>query len=54
MYNFVEYISNYSDTSGSFGLYSEDDVINFNDNITDTDPFKSSKYKSESIRQTFV
>ena len=49
MYNFVEYISNYSDTSGSFGLYSEDDVINFNANITDTDPFKSSKYKSESI-----
>ena len=33
MYNFIEYSSNYSETTASLDFYSKDEATNFNDNI---------------------
>ena len=46
MYNLTEYSSNYFETTGSLWIYSEDEVTNFNANITNTDNLKSFKYKA--------
>ena len=47
IYNFLEYNSNYSDTTGSLWFFSKDDAANFNDNITDDDNIKYFMYKTE-------
>ena len=47
MYNLTEYISNYCETTGSLSFYSKDEASNFNDNIANTDIFKSFKYKAK-------
>ena len=52
MYNLIEYISNYSETSGSLSFYSKDEAINFNNNIANTDNFKSFKYKAKLLGNT--
>ena len=36
MYNFLEYRSNYSDTTGSFWFYSKDETTNINAKISNT------------------
>ena len=47
-YNLIEYISNYSDTTGSLWFYSKNEEANFN-NVTaaDDDNFKSFKYQTK-------
>ena len=52
MYNLIEYISNYSETSGSLSFYSKDEATNFNNNIANTDSFKSFKYKAKLLGNT--
>ena len=47
MYNLIEYSSNYSETTGSLWLYSNDDATNFNADIENTDDFKSFIYKAK-------
>ena len=44
MYNLIEYSLNYSKTTGSLWFYSKDEATNFNNNIENTDDFKSFKY----------
>ena len=44
MYNLIEYSLNYSKTTGSLWFYSKDGATNFNNNIENTDDFKSFKY----------
>ena len=38
MYNLLECISNYFDTTSSLGFYSKDEATNFNDDIVDGNP----------------
>ena len=47
MYNLIEYSSNYSETTGSFWFYSKDEATDFNADITNTNDFKSLKYKTK-------
>ena len=54
VYNLIEYRSNYCETTGSLWFcskdvwfYSKDEAINFNADITNTDNFKSFKYKTK-------
>ena len=47
MYNFIEYSSNYSETTGHLWLHSKDEATNFNANIENTDNFKSFKYNAK-------
>ena len=54
MNNLLEYISNYSDTTGSLWFYSKDEATNFGADIEDKDEFKSFKYKTKLIRSTVV
>ena len=49
VYNLIEYISNYSETTRSLWFYSKDEASNFNNNITGTNNFKSFKYKAKSL-----
>ena len=44
MYNLIEYSLNYSKTTASLSFYSKDEATNFNNNIENTDDFKSFKY----------
>ena len=46
MYNPIEYSSMRSETTGSLWFYSNDEAINFNNNIENIDNFKSFKYMS--------
>ena len=46
IYNLIEYSSNYSETTGSLWLYSKNEASDFNNNIADTDNFKSFKHKA--------
>ena len=46
MYNLIKYSSS-SETTGSLWFYSKDEATNFNDNIENTDNFKSVKYKAK-------
>ena len=47
IYTFFEYSSNYSDMTGSLWFYSKDEATDFNNDITDTNDFKSFKYKAK-------
>ena len=51
MYNLIEYSSN-SETTGSLWFYSKDEASNFNNNIANTDNFKSFKYKAKLLENT--
>ena len=52
MYNLIEYSSNYSEATGSLWFYSKDEASNFNNNIANTDNFKSFKYKAKFLGNT--
>ena len=52
MYNLIEYSSNYSETAGCLWFYSEDEAANFDNNIANTDNFKSFKYKAKLLGNT--
>ena len=52
IYNLIEYSSNYSKTTGSLWFYSKDEVNNFNNNIVNTNNFKSFKYKTKLFEDT--
>ena len=54
MNNLLEYISNYSHTTGSLWFYSKDEATNFGADIEDKDEFKSFKYKTKLMRSTVV
>ena len=54
MYNLIEYSSNYSETTGSFWLYSKDEATNFNADTENTNNFKSFKYKVKLLGNTVV
>ena len=47
MYNLMEQTSNFPDMIGSLWLYSEDEATNFNNDIGNTENFKSFKYRTE-------
>ena len=52
MYNLTEYSSNYSEPTGSLWFYSEDEASNVNNNIANTDNFKSIKFKAKLLGNT--
>ena len=52
IYKLVEYSSNYFETTGSLWFYSKDEATNFNNNIVNTDNFKSFKYKAKLLGNT--
>ena len=52
MYNLIKYSSNYSETTRSLWFYSKDEASNFNNNIANTDNFKSFKYKIKLLENT--
>ena len=52
MYNLVEYSSNYSETTGSLWIYSNDEATNVNNDIENIDEFTSFKYKSKLLGNT--
>ena len=52
VYTFLEYISKYSDPTGSLWFYSKNEVTNFIDDIADNDNFESFKNKSELLGET--
>ena len=45
--NLIEYSSNYSKTTGSLWFNSKDEATDFNNNIANTDNFKSFRYKTK-------
>ena len=47
MYNQIEYISNHSETIQILWFYSKDKATTFNNDIENTDDFKSFKYKAK-------
>ena len=49
MYSLTECSWNYSETTGSLWFYSKDEATDFNNNIANTDGFKSFKYKAKSL-----
>ena len=51
IYNLIEYIDNYSDTSGSLWNFKRDEITN-NTNVTNDDNAPSFKYKSNLIDNT--
>ena len=51
VYNLIEYSSNYSDQQ-SLWFYLKDEAINFNADITNTDNFKSVRFKARSLGNT--
>ena len=52
MYNLVEYSSNYSETTESLWIYSNDEATNVNNDIENIDDFTSFKYKSKLLGNT--
>ena len=52
MYNLIECSLNYSETTRSSCFYSKDEATNSNNNIANTDNFKSFKYKAELLGNT--
>ena len=50
MYNLMEFISNYSETQEVYGI----EATNFNNNIENTDNFKSFKYKDKLLGNAVV
>ena len=51
MYNLIEYIDNYSDTSGSLYGFKRDEIVN-NENVTNDNNAPSFKYKASLIGNT--
>ena len=51
-YNLIEYSSNYSETTASVWFYSKDEATDFNNEIENTDDFKSFKYKAKLLENT--
>ena len=47
MYNHIECISNYSETTGSLWFYFKNEIIDFNAGIANDQDFKSYKYKAK-------
>ena len=47
MYKLIQYSSNYSEATGSLWFYSKEKAIDFNNNIENTDDFKSFSYKTK-------
>ena len=47
MFNLLEYSLNYSDTTGSLWFYPKDKAINFNNDIANTDAFKSFEFNAK-------
>ena len=54
MYNLIEYSSNYTETTRSLWFYSNDEATDFNNNIANTDDFKSFNYKAKLSGNTDV
>ena len=52
MYNLIEYSSNCSETTGSLWFYSKDEGTDFNNNIANTDTFKSFNYRAKLLGNT--
>ena len=52
MYNVIEYSSNYSKTTGSLWFNWKDEATDFNNNIENTDDFKSFKNKAKLLGNT--
>ena len=52
MYNWLEYSSDYSDTTGSLWFYSKDEGTRFHADIGDNAPFKSFECKAELMGNT--
>ena len=52
MYNLIEYNSTYSETTGTFWFYTEYESFDFNNSISNTDNFKSFKYKTKLFGNT--
>ena len=52
MYNLIEHSSNYSETTGSLWFYSKDKATYFDNNIANTNNFKSFKYKAKLLKKT--
>ena len=54
MYNLKGHSSNYSETAGSLWFYSKDEAFNFNVDIANTNSFKSFKYNTKLLGNTFA
>ena len=54
MHNFLQYISNYFEKTGSLWFYFKDEAANFNDDIANNDNFKSFRYKTNSKRPSKI
>ena len=52
MYNLIEHISNYSDTTGSLWFYSKDEATKFNVITANSNAFKSFEYKAKLLGNT--
>ena len=52
MYNLIECISNYSETTGSLWFYFQHEIIDFNAGIANDEDFKSYKYKAKLLGNT--
>ena len=52
MYNLIEYNSTYSETTRTFWFYTEYESFDFNNSISNTDNFKSFKYKTKLFGNT--
>ena len=53
MYNLVEYSSIYSQRTGSLWFYSKDEAANNNNDIENTDDFKSFEYQAKFLGNTY-
>ena len=47
MYNLIEFVSNYSDATGSFYLYSKNMATSFDGYIANNNSFKSFNHKGK-------
>ena len=54
IYNLLEYSSNYSDTTDSLWIYSEDEATNFKAHIVDGNAFKFFKYRAKLLGDTVI
>ena len=50
--NLVEYSLNYSETTGSLWFYSKDEATDYNNNIANTNDFKSFKHQAKLLGNT--
>ena len=50
IYYLIEYIPNYSETTGSLSIYSRDEGTNFNGNIANNNNFKYFEYKVKILK----